>query len=367
MKLNLIRPLAFFDLETTGVNVGADRIVEIAILKAMPDGSELVKTMRIHPEMPIPLQSSLIHGIYDEHIADAPKFNEVAAELAEFIGDADLAGYNSNRFDIPVLLEEFLRAGVDFEMSDRKFVDVQNIFHQMEQRTLRAAYKFYCDKDIINAHSAEADITATYHVLLAQLDRYENADFEDKQGNISQPVKNDVHALHAFTNMNKPVDFAGRMVFNDNGEEVFNFGKHKNRSVESVFDSEPSYYAWMKQGDFPLYTKKKLEEIWTRWNKKKELARAAKHQTPKPTEAARSNEGVKHADTVKSAEGAQTGSANQPSGTDKSAASTKPAGQGKNDQQANQPRKSFQQPKKEKPAAEVTSDMLEQLKMKFGK
>jgi DNA polymerase-3 subunit epsilon len=346
MKLNLIRPLAFFDLETTGVNVGADRIVEIAILKAMPDGSELVKTMRIHPEMPIPLQSSLIHGIYDEHIVDAPKFSQVAAELAEFIGDADLAGYNSNRFDIPVLLEEFLRAGVDFDMTDRKFVDVQNIFHQMEQRTLRAAYKFYCDKDIINAHSAEADITATYHVLLAQLERYENADFEDKQGNISQPVKNDVDALHTFTNMNKPVDFAGRMVFNENGEEVFNFGKHKNRAVESVFDTEPSYYAWMKQGDFPLYTKKKLEEIWVRWNKKKELNRAAKmNSAPKSAEVPK--------DTS----------------TSPVQAVARPENLVKPQQQAaGQQRKPFQQqPKKETPAVDVTSDMLEQLKMKFGK
>lgn len=339
MKLNLIRPLAFFDLETTGINVGSDRIVEIAILKAMPDGSELVKTLRVHPDMPIPLQSSLIHGIYDKDIADAPKFNEVAAEIAEFIGDADLAGYNSNRFDIPVLLEEFLRAGVDFDMTGRRFVDVQNVFHQMEQRTLRAAYKFYCNQDIINAHSAEADIKATYHVLLAQLDRYENVDFEDKQGNISQPVKNDVDALHAFTNMNKPVDFAGRMVFNENGEEVFNFGKHKNKTVEQVFDTEPSYYAWMKQGDFPLYTKKKLEEIWTRWNKKKELSRAAKMPaTPRPAESA--------------------GNPVKP----------KPAAAQPRPQQAGgQPRQPAPQPKKEKPAVNVTPDMLEQLKMKFGK
>ena len=184
MKLYLNRPLAFFDLETTGLNVGPDRILEIAIVKAMPDGSELIKTLRINPEMPIPLQSSLIHGIYDKDIANEPTFKDVAQELSDFIGDADLAGYNSNRFDIPVLLEEFLRAGVDFDMSDRKFVDVQNIFHQMEQRTLRAAYKFYCDKDIVNAHSAEADITATYHVLLAQIERYKDTEFEDKQGNI---------------------------------------------------------------------------------------------------------------------------------------------------------------------------------------
>ncbi|ATP59193.1 DNA polymerase III subunit epsilon [Pedobacter ginsengisoli] len=318
MKLNLNRPLAFFDLETTGVNVGADRIVEIAILKAMPDGSEQIKTLRINPEMPIPLQSSLIHGIYDKDIANEPTFKGVAQELSDFIGDADLAGYNSNRFDIPVLLEEFLRAGVDFDMSDRKFVDVQNIFHQMEQRTLRAAYKFYCDKDIVNAHSAEADITATYHVLLAQIERYKDTDFEDKQGNLSKPVQNNVDALHTFTNLNKPVDFAGRMVFNENDEETFNFGKHKGKTVEQVFDTEPSYYAWMKQGDFPLYTKKKLSEIWDRWNKKK--------------------------------------AANKPANPNKP---TNP----------NQPRPVFNkpQPKKEKPAVEVTNDMLEQLKMKFGK
>jgi DNA polymerase-3 subunit epsilon len=327
MKLNLNRPLAFFDLETTGVNVGADRIVEIAILKAMPDGSELIKTMRINPEMPIPLASSLIHGIYDKDIANEPAFKDVAAELAAFIGDADLAGYNSNRFDIPVLLEEFLRAGVDFDMSDRKFVDVQNIFHQMEQRTLRAAYKFYCDKDIINAHSAEADITATYHVLLAQIERYSDTEFEDKQGKISKPVKNDVDALHTFTNMNKPVDFAGRMVFNEQDQEIFNFGKHKGKTVEQVFDTEPSYYAWMKQGDFPLYTKKKLEEIWTRWNKKKEQLKQEKQQQsvankPKPNP------------------GANPGARPNPSAAPQ---------------------------KKSKPAVDVTNDMLEQLKMKFGK
>jgi len=321
MKLNLNRPLAFFDLETTGVNVGSDRIVEIAILKAMPEGTEIIKTMRINPEMPIPLSSSLIHGIYDKDIADQPTFSSVAQEIADFIGDADLAGYNSNRFDIPVLLEEFLRAGVDFDMSDRKFVDVQNIFHQMEQRTLRAAYKFYCNKDIINAHSAEADILATYQVLLAQLDKYQDAEFEDKQGKISKPVQNDVAALHTFTNMNKTVDFAGRMVFNDNDEETFNFGKHKGKTVEQVFGMEPSYYAWMLQGDFPLFTKKKLTEIWTRFNKKKDQARQEKQQQqqvgqPKPPQPARP----------------------QPQ-----AAAAK------------------------KPAVDVTTDMLEQLKMKFGK
>ncbi|TCC86199.1 3'-5' exonuclease [Pedobacter hiemivivus] len=326
MKLNLKRPLAFFDLETTGVNVGADRIVEIAILKAMPDGSELIKSMRINPEMPIPLHSSLIHGIYDEDIATAPTFKAVAAELSEFIGDADLAGYNSNRFDIPVILEEFLRAGIDFDMSDRKFVDVQNIFHQMEQRTLRAAYKYYCGKDIINAHSAEADITATYHVLLAQIERYKDVDFEDKQGKISRPVQNDVDALHTFTNMNKPVDFAGRMVFNENEEEIFNFGKHKGKTVEQVFDTEPSYYAWMKQGDFPLYTKKKLDEIWARWSKKKDLLKQERQQL---AEANRAKQPPRPQQVQEKAQAAPV--------------------------------------KKEKPVVDVTNDMLEQLKMKFGK
>lgn len=332
MKLNLNRPLAFFDLETTGVNVGSDRIVEIAILKAMPDGTEIIKTMRINPEMPIPLHSSLIHGIYDQDIADQPTFKAVAQEISDFIGEADLAGYNSNRFDIPVLLEEFLRAGVDFEMSDRKFVDVQNIFHQMEQRTLRAAYKFYCNKDIINAHSAEADIIATYQVLLAQLDRYKDADFEDKQGNISKPVQNDVNALHTFTNMNKTVDFAGRMVFNENDEEIFNFGKHKGKTVEQVFGMEPSYYAWMLQGDFPLFTKKKLTEIWDRCNKKKEQARLEKQQ--------------------------QNGGQPRPQ-------TNQPSTQNAHPRPQNYTKPQNQQ--KSKPAADVTNDMLEQLKMKFGK
>lgn len=313
MKLNLNRPLAFFDLEATGINVGADRIVEIAILKAMPDGSEVILTKRINPEMPIPLASSLIHGIYDEHIVNEPTFKVAAQEIADFIADADLAGYNSNKFDIPMLLEEFLRAGVAFEMADRKFVDVQNIFHQMEQRTLKAAYKFYCDKDIINAHSAEADIRATYEVLLAQLEKYKDTEFEDKQKIKSIPVQNNVDALHQFTNLNKVVDFAGRMVFNEEGEEVINFGKHKGRTVESVFEAEPSYYAWMKQGDFPLYTKKKLDEIWQRWTQKKDIQKQTKQnqQSPKPT-------------------------------------SEKPA-------------------QTTKPTAPVTDDMLEQLKMKFGK
>ncbi len=262
MKLNLKRPLAFFDLEATGINVASDRIVEISILKAMPDGSEEIKTLKINPIIPIPLETSLIHGIYDEDIKDAPKFKEVAQEIIDFLGDADLAGYNSNKFDIPMLMEEFLRVGINFDIDNRKFVDVQNIFHQMEQRTLKAAYKFYCGKDIINAHSAEADIKATYEVLLSQIEKYTGKDYEDRKGNVSQPVKNDVEALHIFTNLNKPVDFAGRMVYNEDNQPLFNFGKHKGKTVFQVFDEEPSYYAWMMNGDFPLYTKNRLEKFW---------------------------------------------------------------------------------------------------------
>jgi len=270
MKLNLKRPLAFFDLETTGVNVASDRIVEISILKALPDGSEDVKTLRINPGIPIPLESSLIHGIYDEDIRNKKTFKQAGEELARFLDDCDLAGYNSNRFDIPVLMEEFLRAGIDFDIENRHFVDVQNVFHQMEQRTLKAAYKFYCGKDIENAHSAEADIKATYEVLKAQIERYENQEWENKKGEISKPVQNNIEALHEFTNLNKPVDFAARMVYNEDGVEVINFGKHKGRPVEDVFQSEPSYYNWMLNGDFPLYTKRCLQKIWNRFNSKKE-------------------------------------------------------------------------------------------------
>ena len=314
MKLNLKRPLAFFDLETTGVNVASDRIVEISILKAMPDGTEDVKTMRINPGIPIPLESSLIHGIYDEDIKNAPTFKQAGEELARFLDDCDLAGYNSNRFDIPVLMEEFLRAGIDFDIDNRQFVDVQNIFHQMEQRTLKAAYQFYCGKNIENAHSAEADIKATYEVLKAQIEKYENKDWEDKKGVISKPVQNNIDALHKFTNLNKPVDFAARMVYNEDGVEVINFGKHKGRAVEDVFQSEPSYYNWMLNGDFPLYTKKCLEKIWNRINAKKEQLRNER-------------------------QAANTASRPEPINP--------------------------QKPKEE--AKPINTDMLEQLKMKFGK
>jgi DNA polymerase-3 subunit epsilon len=285
MKLNLKRPLAFFDLEATGTNIGADRIVEISIIKLHPDGSEEVKTWRVNPEMPIPLETSLIHGIYDEHIADEPNFKTIAPAVAEFLHESDLAGYNSNKFDIPMLMEEFLRVGVMFDLDNRHFVDVQNIFHQMEQRTLKAAYQFYCQKEIVNAHSAEADTRATMEVLLAQIERYENQEWLDKKGNKSIPVVNHVEGLHLFTNLHRPVDFAGRMAFNDDGEEVFNFGKHKGKRCEDVFDAEPSYFSWMMNGDFPLYTKRKLEVIYKRWNEKKQLERQQKSPQPKPAAA----------------------------------------------------------------------------------
>ncbi len=329
MKLNLTRPLAFFDLEATGLNLGTDRIVEIAILKVLPDGSQEIKCMRINPEMPIPYETSIIHNIFDKDIQDAPKFSDVAQELADFLGDADLAGYNSNKFDIPLLMEEFLRAKINFDLESRRFIDVQNIFHQMEQRTLKAAYKFYCGKDIENAHSAEADIRATYEVLLAQLDKYKDTEWEDKKGNKSIPVQNDIDALHSFTNLSRPVDFAGRLVFNEEGIEVFNFGKHKGKCVEEVFTAEPSYYAWMQQGDFPLYTKRCLEKIWVRWNNNKKII--IKEHTEKTI-------------TVEV--------------QDKKQDQQRPA----------HPKKQYpQQPKKEEKAAPLTTDMLEQLKLKFGK
>jgi DNA polymerase-3 subunit epsilon len=282
MKLNLKRPLAFFDLEATGTMIGVDRIVEISVIKLNVDGSEEVKTWRINPEIPIPIESSLIHGIYDEHIKDEVTFKAIAGEVATFISESDLAGFNSNKFDIPMLMEEFLRAGVDFELDNRYFVDVQNIFHQMEQRTLKAAYRFYCEREIENAHSAEADTRATMEVLLAQIEKYKDAEWEDKKGNRSVPVVNDVEALHRFTNLSRPVDFAGRMVFNEQGDETFNFGKHKGKKVEDVFNLEPSYYAWMMQGDFPLFTKSKLEMIYNRFSAKKNAEKLARASQPKP-------------------------------------------------------------------------------------
>lgn len=302
MKLLLKRPLAFFDLETTGVNISVDRIVELSILKVSPDGTEDVLTMRVNPGIPIPPESSIFHGVYDEDVKDLPSFKDRALEIKEFLGDADLAGYNSNKFDVPMLMEEFLRAGVEFSLTGRAFVDVQNIFHQMEQRTLKAAYKFYCDADLDNAHTAEADVRATYEVLKAQLKKYEGAIFEDKHGNVSTPVVNDVQALHKFTNLSNPVDFAGRLVFDEDGDPCINFGKHKGKKVTDVFDVEPSYYAWMQNGDFPLYTKKVLEEIWNDYRNKKKEQKQQQHEQRKaeqPRKAEHKERPAKAAEPVK--------------------------------------------------------------------
>lgn len=248
MQLNLKNPIVFFDLETTGINIVKDRIVEISFVKVHPNGKEESKTRRINPEMPIPPESTAIHGITDEDVKDCPTFKEIAKSLATQIEGCDLAGYNSNRFDIPLLAEEFLRAGVDIDLNRRKFIDVQTIFHKMEQRTLSAAYKFYCDKSLENAHTAEADTMATYEVLKAQLDRYPE-------------LQNDIDFLSKYSSYTNNVDFAGRMVYNDKGEEIINFGKHKGRLVEEVLKTDLGYYEWMMKGDFPLNTKKKLTEI----------------------------------------------------------------------------------------------------------
>ncbi len=328
MELNLRRPLAFFDLETTGVNIATDRIVEIAILKVLPGGGEEVLSMRVNPKRPIPAESTFFHGIRDEDVKDLKGFDEIGQEVADFIGDADLAGYNSNKFDVPMLMEEFLRAKIAFSLEGRSFVDVQNIFHQMEQRTLKAAYKFYCQDDLTNAHTAEADVRATYSVLKAQLDKYEGVSFENKEGAVSTPVVNDVEALHQFTNLSKPVDFAGRLVYDQDGDPTINFGKHKGKKVVDVFEVEPSYYAWMQNGDFPLYTKKVLENIWNEYrNARKEQKAAA----PKNTEAAQT--------------------ANRPT----------------TDAKAKVERTNAPQYKKKEKAAPVTSDMLKALQGKFGK
>jgi DNA polymerase-3 subunit epsilon len=269
MKLNLRKPIVFFDIESTGVNVSSDRIVEICVLKINLDGSEEVKTRRVNPGIPIPLETSLIHGIYDEDVKDEPLFKNIAKGLVDFIGESDLAGYNSNKFDVPILLEELLRAGIEFNMENRKLVDVQNIFHQMEQRTLSAAYQFYCNQKLENAHTAEADVRATYEVLLAQLDKYQGVAYTDKKGNTFEPVVNDVEKLAAFTTMREWADFAGRIAFDQDGTEVFNFGKHKGKKVVDVFKSEPSYYDWMMNGDFALTTKRVLEKIKMRELQKK--------------------------------------------------------------------------------------------------
>jgi DNA polymerase-3 subunit epsilon len=248
MKLNLKNPLIFFDLETTGIDVTSDRIVEISYLKIYPNGDEESKTMKVNPTIPIPAKVTAIHGITDEDVKDAPLFSEIARTLTKVFEGSDFAGYNSNKFDIPLLAEEFLRSGADIDLMKRKFVDIQVIFHKKEQRTLSAAYKFYCDKELIDAHSAEADTLATYEILKAQLDRYSD-------------LPNDVDELSKISSHNRNADFLGRIIFDEEGHEVFNFGKYKGQLVEDILKKDQGYYGWMMNGQFPLHTKNVLTAI----------------------------------------------------------------------------------------------------------
>jgi DNA polymerase-3 subunit epsilon len=255
MKLD--RNLAFFDLETTGVTVGADRIIEISVIRISPDGTRTDFHKRVNPEIPIPEFVSQLTGITNADVASAPNFAAIASELKQFMDGCDLAGYNSNKFDVPFLIEEFHRVGVEFSLTGRRLVDVQNIFHKMEPRTLAAAYKFYCGKELVNAHAADADTLATYEVFKAQLERY--ADLQDK----------DMDYLHKFTNMYNTVDLAGRLVYDDQGREMVNFGKHKGKFVMDVFQSDPSYYDWIMRGDFSRDTKSVFEKLWNSYQQKK--------------------------------------------------------------------------------------------------
>lgn len=261
MKLNLKNPLVFLDLETTGINIVTDRIIEVAFLKINIDGSEQEKVVRVNPEMPIPEEASRIHGIINADLEDAPTFKEVAKSLAKFIEGCDLAGYNSNRFDIPLLAEEFLRVGIDIDLKKKKFIDIQAIFHKMEKRTLAAAFKYYCNKELINAHSAMADTRATYEVMQSQLDMYKETEYKDTKGNVSVPIVNDIDKLSEFSSYDRNVDFVGRIVYNENGVEVFNFGKNKGVPVTKVLKEQPGYFGWIMNGEFPLYTKKVLTNI----------------------------------------------------------------------------------------------------------
>ncbi|MCU0365964.1 MAG: 3'-5' exonuclease [Bacteroidales bacterium] len=248
MELNLKKPLVILDLETTGVSIATDRIVEISALKVLPGGAEDWLTMRLNPGIPISPEATRIHGISDADVANAPHFKDVAKRIASFLEGCDLAGFNSMKFDIPILCEEFLRVNFDFNPAKHRYVDVQVIFHKKEQRTLGAAYRFYCNRELENAHSAQADAAATYEILKAQLDRYPD-------------LENDIEKLSSFSAFNNNADLAGRIVFNEQGKEIFNFGKHKGKAVELVFKEEPSYYSWMMNGDFPLNTKQVITAI----------------------------------------------------------------------------------------------------------
>lgn len=277
MTLNLDRPIVFFDLETTGVNVGHDHIVQICMFRVNPNGVNRIKTEYIRPAdeaghtIHIPEESTKIHGITDADVADKPTFKELAREIAGFIGDSDLAGYNSNKFDVPMLVEEFLRARCQFSILGRQLVDVQNIFHKMEPRTLKAAYRFYCGKELENAHSAEADTLATYEVLLAQLERYKDVEYVDSEGNVSTPIVNDMEELCKFSTVLQWADLVGHIGYNAQNRKVFNFGKHKGREVRAVFQEEPSYYDWMMKADFPLSTKECIAKEWRKIKDRKKL------------------------------------------------------------------------------------------------
>jgi DNA polymerase-3 subunit epsilon len=248
MELKLKRPICFFDIEATGISVTNDRIVEISILKIFPNGNRESRTWLVNPEMKMSAEVIAIHGITDEKVANEPVFKDLAHRILDMIKDSDLGGYNSNRYDIPLLVEEFLRADIDFDMGKRVSVDVQNIFHKKEQRTLTAAYKFYCGKDLENAHSAEADTLATYEILKGQLDRYDD-------------LENDMDSLSEYSNRFRAADFAGFIIYNEEGIECFSFGKYKGQAVDSVLDKDPGYYGWVQNADFPLYTKKILASI----------------------------------------------------------------------------------------------------------
>ncbi|HPS82935.1 MAG TPA: 3'-5' exonuclease [Bacteroidales bacterium] len=261
MKLKLNKSLAVFDIESTGVVVGVDKIIELFILRIDPDETEHEYYALLNPGMPIPPITTAIHGIKDEDVVDKPFFKDIAHDLLKFLGNSDLAGYNSNKFDVPLLIEEFLRCGIEFDYSKRRFLDVMGIFHKMEPRNLKAAYKFYCGKSIENAHTADADTRATWEILKAQLERYEDTEIEDENGKLVKPIVNDVEALSKFSKTTRNADLVGHIIYNENGVEVFAFGKYKWHPVEDVFQKEPQYYDWIMKSQFPESTKRLVNAI----------------------------------------------------------------------------------------------------------
>jgi DNA polymerase-3 subunit epsilon len=262
LNLLLSRPIVFFDVETTGLNIGKDKIIEIALLKVKPDGSEEEKVWRVNPEIPISKEAEIVHGISNSDLKNEPVFAEIADEIIKFIDNCDLAGYNSNKFDLPLLVEEFLRVNKDFDLRDISCIDVQNIFHKMEPRNLSAAYQFYCQKQLTEAHQALADTRATYEILKGQLCKYVGRNYKDSKTGKITTLENNMKLLSDFTRENRTVDLAGHIIFNDNDEEVFNFGKYKGVEVKKVFTIEPPYYDWMMKADFPLFTKKIISQIY---------------------------------------------------------------------------------------------------------